>query len=104
MLPTGPHVNQPRRICHVTAIKPQPYSKSTTQEIAMTQPASRHVPDSPFTHLTLRAACSGDAQALGTLLQQLAPDEAGPDAKLLALRLNESAVNQEIGRASCRER
>ena len=62
----------------------------------MTQPASRHVPDSPFTHLTLRAACSGDAQALSVLLQQLAPDEAGPDAKLLALRLNESAVNQVV--------
>ncbi|MDT4833675.1 Aminoalkylphosphonate N-acetyltransferase [compost metagenome] len=59
----------------------------------MTQPASRHVPDSPFTHLTLRAACSGDAQALSALLQQLAPDEARPDAKLLALRLNEPAVN-----------
>lgn len=59
----------------------------------MTQPASRHVPDSPFTHLTLRAACPGDAQALSALLQQLAPDEARPDAKLLALRLNEPAVN-----------
>ena len=62
----------------------------------MTQPASRHVPDSPFTHLTLRAACSGDAQALGTLLQQLAPDEACPDAKLLALRLSEPAPNRVV--------
>ncbi|SFP29947.1 GNAT family N-acetyltransferase [Pseudomonas borbori] len=59
----------------------------------MTQPASRHVPDSPFTHLALRAACSGDAQALSALLQQLAPDEARPEPKLLALRLNEPAVN-----------
>ena len=56
----------------------------------MTQPTSRHVPDSPFAHLTLRAACSGDAQALSVLLQQLAPDEARPDAKLLALRLSEA--------------
>ena len=62
----------------------------------MTQPASRHVPDSPFAHFILRAACSGDAQALSALLQQLAPDEAHPDAKLLALRLNKSAVNQVV--------
>ncbi|MFZ3205459.1 MAG: GNAT family N-acetyltransferase [Pseudomonas sp.] len=62
----------------------------------MTQPASRHVPDSPFAHFTLRPACSGDAQALSALLQQLAPDEARPDAKLLALRLSESAVSQVV--------
>jgi GNAT superfamily N-acetyltransferase len=43
--------------------------------------------------LTLRAACSGDAQALSALLQQLAPNEARSDAKLLALRLSELAVN-----------
>jgi GNAT superfamily N-acetyltransferase len=96
MLPTGPHVNQPRRICHVTAINPRPYSKSTTQEIAMTQPASRNVPDSPFALFTLRPACSGDAQALSALLQQLTPDEARPDTKLLALRLSEPAVNRVV--------
>ncbi|MCG4453744.1 MULTISPECIES: GNAT family N-acetyltransferase [unclassified Pseudomonas] len=62
----------------------------------MTQPASRHVPDSPFTHLTLRAACPGDAQALSALLRQLTPDEACPDAKLLALRLSELALDRVV--------
>lgn len=62
----------------------------------MTQPASRHVPDSPFTHLTLRAACSGDAQALSALLQQLAPNEARADPRLLALRLSELALNRVV--------
>jgi len=62
----------------------------------MTQPASRHVPDSPFAHFILRPACPGDAQALSALLQQLAPDEARPDPKLLALRLSEPAVNQVV--------
>lgn len=62
----------------------------------MTQPVSRHVPDSPFAHFSLRPACSGDAQALSALLQQLAPDEARSDAKLLALRLSEPAVNRVV--------
>ena len=62
----------------------------------MTQSASRNVPDSPFADFTLRPACPGDAQALSALLQQLTPDEARPDPKLLALHLNEPAASRVI--------
>ncbi|MDO9623678.1 MAG: GNAT family N-acetyltransferase [Pseudomonas sp.] len=50
-------------------------------------------PDSPFTTISLRAASVTDAAALAALLQQLAPQEPRPDAKLLALRLTELPTN-----------
>jgi GNAT superfamily N-acetyltransferase len=50
-------------------------------------------PDSPFATISLRAASVTDAAALAALLQQLAPQEPRPDAKLLALRLTELPTN-----------
>lgn len=50
-------------------------------------------PDSPCASISLRAASVTDAAALAALLQQLAPQEPHPDAKLLALRLTELPTN-----------
>ncbi|TWC43002.1 N-acetylglutamate synthase-like GNAT family acetyltransferase [Pseudomonas sp. SJZ079] len=55
----------------------------------MSQPNVPHLPDSPFASFSVRAACSGDAQALAGLLQQLGDDEPRADPTLLALRLSE---------------
>lgn len=58
-------------------------------EIAMSTNAAQSLPDSPFSHVDVRSACSNDAPALADLLQQLGPDEPRPDTALLALRLAE---------------
>ncbi|WP_241492099.1 GNAT family N-acetyltransferase [Pseudomonas sp. TTU2014-080ASC] len=62
----------------------------------MTITTAESVPDSPFTTVELRCACSEDAPALARLLQQLASDEPLVDSKLLALRLAEHSTHREI--------
>ncbi|WP_296217163.1 GNAT family N-acetyltransferase [Pseudomonas sp. UBA2684] len=63
----------------------------------MPQPAAQqHLPDSPFAHYSVRAACNTDAPALAALLQQLGSDEPRADPTLLALRLSELPLNRVV--------
>lgn len=51
--------------------------------------AAQPLPDSPFSHVDVRSACSNDASALADLLQQLGKDEPRPDTALLTLHLRD---------------
>lgn len=55
----------------------------------MPMTAAQSLPDSPFSHFTVRSACPDDAPALVALLHQLGPDDPRADSALLALRPRE---------------
>ncbi|MGE8499393.1 MAG: GNAT family N-acetyltransferase [Pseudomonas sp.] len=48
----------------------------------MSMNAAQSLPDSPFSHVDVRSACSTDAPDLADLLQQLGKDEPRPDTAL----------------------